>query len=102
MLHSVSANLPVTQIRGFADYLREHGFLIGLAELESMLRITMKLEPKHYPSLKSCWRSIACSTADQWRKYPDLFEAFWFPHKLRGSTRSSGSQKKTKSQLAVA
>ena len=94
---SVLASLPVTQIRGFADYLREHGFLIGLAELESMLRITMKLEPKHYPSLKSCWRSIACSTADQWRKYPDLFDAFWFPHKVRGSTRSSGSQKKTKS-----
>ena len=94
---SVLASLPVTQIRGFADYLREHGFLIGLAELESMLRITMKLESKHYPSLKSCWRSIACSTADQWRKYPDLFDAFWFPHKVRGSTRSSGSQKKTKS-----
>ena len=97
MQQQPSATSPEVQIRGFADYLRDHGFLIGLAELDGMLRIAMKLEPALYPSLKPCWRSIACSTADQWRKYPDLFDAFWFPHKVRGSTRSSGAQKKSKS-----
>jgi uncharacterized protein with von Willebrand factor type A (vWA) domain len=97
MAKSAPATLPSLQIRSFADYLREHGFLIGLAELDAMIRITINLAPKQYPSLKSCWRSIACSTADQWRRYPDLFDAFWFPHKVRGSTRSSGTQKKSKS-----
>jgi uncharacterized protein with von Willebrand factor type A (vWA) domain len=94
---TVSAVLPSQQIRSFADYLREHGFLIGLAELEAMLRVTMRLDPTSYPSLKSCWRGIACTNADQWRRYPDLFDAFWFPHKVRGTTRSRGSQKKSKS-----
>ncbi|NDC08314.1 MAG: VWA domain-containing protein [Oxalobacteraceae bacterium] len=93
----VPATLPSQQIRSFADYLREHGFLIGLADLEAMLRVTMQLDPTSYPSLKSCWRGIACCNADQWRRYPDLFDAFWFPHKIRGSTRSRGSQKKSKS-----
>ncbi len=91
---SVAGTLPSLQIRGFADYLRGHGFLIGLAELEAMLRVAMQLDPLLYPRLKSCWRNIACANADQWRRYPDLFDAFWFPHKVRGSTRSRGSQKK--------
>jgi len=92
-----AAALPALQIRSFADYLRGHGFLIGLAELEAMLRVTMQLDPTFYPRLKSCWRGIACANADQWRRYPDLFDAFWFPHKVRGSTRSRGSEKKSKS-----
>jgi len=92
-----AAALPALQIRSFADYLRGHGFLIGLAELEAMLRVTMQLDPTSYPRLKFCWRAIACANADQWRRYPDLFDAFWFPHKVRGSTRSRGSEKKSKS-----
>jgi hypothetical protein len=35
-----AASLPDLQIRRFAGYLREHGFLIGLGELEAMLRTT--------------------------------------------------------------
>ena len=40
-----SATLPDLQIRRFASYLREHGFLIGLGELDAMLRITLLLNP---------------------------------------------------------
>jgi hypothetical protein len=92
-----AASMPDLQIRRFAGYLREHGFLIGLGELDAMLRITLILKPTQYSKLKSCWRGLVCSTPEQWRKYPDLFEAFWFPHKVRGSTRSSGVQRKNKS-----
>ena len=91
------ATLPQNQILRFANYLREHGFLIGLGELDAMLRITLSFKPEHYPQLNACWRGIACSSIDQWKKYPDLFEAFWFPQKRRGSTRSSGIQRKNKS-----
>jgi len=90
-----TATLPHLQIRGFASYLRDHGFLIGLGELDAMLRITLKLTPTHYKQLKICWRGVVCSTAEQWKKYPDLFEAFWFPHKVRSSTRSSGIKNKS-------
>jgi len=93
----VRATLPVLQIRSFAEYLREHGFLIGLAELQAMLRVTARLDPMLYRSLKACWRSIACCNADQWRRYPDLFDAFWFPHKVRGATRSRGVERKSRS-----
>jgi uncharacterized protein with von Willebrand factor type A (vWA) domain len=92
-----AATLPDLQIRCFASYLREHGFLIGLGELDAMLRITLLLNPSQYSQLKSCWRGLVCSTSDQWRKYPDLFEAFWFPHRVRGSTKSSGVKRKNKS-----
>jgi len=62
-----------------------------------MLRITLLLNPTQYSKLKSCWRGLVCSTPDQWQKYPELFEAFWFPHRVRGSTRSSGVNRKNKS-----
>jgi len=92
-----AVSLPDLQIRRFAGYLREHGFLIGLGELEAMLRITLLLNPTQYSTLKSCWRGLVCSTPDQWQKYPELFEAFWFPQRVRGSTRSSGVNRKNKS-----
>ncbi len=92
-----AATLPDLQIRRFASYLREHGFLIGLGELDAMLRITLLLKPSQYSQLKSCWRGLVCSTPDQWQKYPDFFEAFWFPHRVRGSTKSSGIKRKNKS-----
>lgn len=62
-----------------------------------MLRITLLLKPSQYSQLKSCWRGLVCSTPDQWQKYPDFFEAFWFPHRVRGSTKSSGIKRKNKS-----
>lgn len=96
-----TATLPHLQIQGFARYLRDHGFLIGLGELDAMLRITLRLAPEQYAQLKPCWRGIVCSTFNQWKKYPDLFDAFWFPHKVRSSTRTSGIKRKNKSMQDV-
>ena len=40
--------------------------------------------------IEALWRGIAAGSHKQWLKYPDLHQAFWFPHKVKGTTRSSG------------
>ena len=87
---------PASEIRRFAAYLRDHGFQIGLAELKAMLDAALAVEPEQHRRLKHGWRGIAASTAAQWRKFPDLYDAYWFPRKVRGSTRSSGVQRKSR------
>lgn len=87
---------PAAEIRRFAAYLRDHGFQIGLAELKAMLDAALAVEPEQHRRLKHGWRGIAASTAAQWRKFPDLYDAYWFPRKVRGSTRSSGVQRKSR------
>ncbi len=87
---------PAAEIRRFAAYLRDHGFQIGLAELKAMLDAALVVEPEQHRRLKHGWRGIAASGAAQWRKFPELFDAYWFPHRVRGSTRSSGVQRKSR------
>ena len=94
---TASASLPVEQIRHFARYLREHGFLVGFGELDAMLRMAMMIDITQHKILNACWRGIVCSNPVQWHKYTDLFDAFWYPHKVRGSTRMASTQKKTTS-----
>jgi len=87
---------PVAEISRFAGYLRAHGFLLGLAELKAMLEAALALEPQQHGQLKHCWRGIASSSAPQWRKFPELFDAYWFPRRVRGSTRSTNAQRRSR------
>ncbi len=87
---------PVAEIRRFCGYLRDHGFLLGMAEMKAMLDAAMALEPSQHTHLKHGWRGIAASSAAQWRKFPELFDAYWFPRKVRGSTRSTNAQRRSR------
>ncbi|QKO21994.1 VWA domain-containing protein [Rhodoferax sp. BAB1] len=85
---------PRQQLGEFAHYLREHGFILGYAEVELMMRAAAALPLAQWPRIESLWRGIACGSRKQWLKYPELHQAFWFPHKVKGTTRSSGLTRK--------
>jgi uncharacterized protein with von Willebrand factor type A (vWA) domain len=70
--------------------LREHGFALGYAEIELMVQAAAALPLAQWPRIEALWRGIAAGSHKQWLKYPDLHQAFWFPHKVKGTTRSSG------------
>jgi len=40
--------------------------------------------------LDAAWRAIACHDARDWRRWPDLFERYWHPHRTKGTSRVSG------------
>lgn len=87
---------PREQLGEFAHYLRGHGFALGYAEVELMARAAAALPLAQWPRLEALWRGIASGSQTQWTRYTALHQAFWFPHKVRGSTRSSGLTHKSR------
>lgn len=88
---------PRQQLGEFAHYLREHGFVLGYAEVELMARAAAALPLAQWPRIEALWRGIASGSRGQWLKYPALHQAYWFPHKVKGSTRSTGLARKSRS-----
>ena len=89
-----AATDPRAQLADFAHYLRTHGFALGYAEVSLMLQAAAALPLAQWARAESLWRAIATGSHKQWVKYPELHQAFWFPHKVRGTTRTSGLQQK--------
>jgi uncharacterized protein with von Willebrand factor type A (vWA) domain len=79
------------RLAGFARLLREYGLPVGLAEEQAMLQATLVLGATQARGLEAAWRAIACSNARQWHQWPELFERYWYPHRLRGTVKVSGA-----------
>lgn len=88
---------PTEEIRHFVAYLRESGFVIGLSEFKAMVHIALSAGIQDNARIEKCWRGIASSSHQQWDQFPALFEAFWYPKKVKGKTKSSGQKKQGKS-----
>jgi uncharacterized protein with von Willebrand factor type A (vWA) domain len=81
---------PLEAIAGFAALLREHGLAVGVAEQQAMVRAALALPLERAATLGAAWRAIACRDARDWRAWPELFERYWHPERLKGTVRTSG------------
>lgn len=88
---------PRERLGEFAHYLREHGFALGYAEVDAMTRAAAALPLAQWARVEAAWRGIAAGNRAQWARYPELHRAWWFPQRVRASTRSSGLQRKSRS-----
>lgn len=88
---------PAHSIQRFVAYLREHGFVIGMAELHAMVQMATWCRIDRPEQLAKQWRAIACSSQKQWKQFPDLFEAYWFPERVKGKIKSSQERRQGKS-----
>lgn len=84
------ATAPSETLAGFAALLRDHGLSVGIAEQQAMLNAALVLGPMKEQRLRAAWRAIACHNAREWRLWPELFDRYWHPHRLRGGVRVSG------------
>jgi uncharacterized protein with von Willebrand factor type A (vWA) domain len=55
-----------------------------------MLQAAVRFGPLHERSLQAAWRAIACHSHREWKLWPDVYERFWHPDKLRGGVKVSG------------
>ena len=81
---------PIAAIAGFAALLRDHGLNVGVAEQQAMVRAALALPVERAARLDPAWRAIACHDRRDWRRWPELFERYWYPGRTRGSLRVSG------------
>ena len=84
------ATTPSERLAGFAALLRDHGLTVGVAEQQAMLQATLHFGPLQEKSLQAAWRAIACHSHREWQLWPDVYERFWHPEKLRGGVKVSG------------
>jgi len=87
---------PTETLAGFAALLRDHGLTVGVAEQQAMLQAALALGALNGTRLNAAWRAIACHSAREWRLWPELFDRYWHPERLRGSVRVSGQTRPTR------
>jgi uncharacterized protein len=82
---------PLQAIAGFAAMLRDHGLKVGISEQQAFVEAALALPLERAAGhLGPAWRAIACRDARDWRRWPELFERYWHPQRLKGSVRTSG------------
>lgn len=81
---------PLEAIAGFAALLRDHGLTVGVAEQQAMVNTALRVPLDRAARLDAAWRSIACHDVRDWRRWPELFDRYWHPERLKGSVRVSG------------
>lgn len=81
---------PLEAIAGFAALLRDHGLKVGVAEQQAMVQAALRVPMNRAARLNAAWRSIACHDVRDWRRWPELFERYWHPQRVKGTVRVSG------------
>jgi uncharacterized protein with von Willebrand factor type A (vWA) domain len=89
-MNEVPATAPSERLAGFASLLREHGLTVGVAEQQAMLQAALHFGPLQEKPILAAWRAIACHSHREWQLWPDVYERFWHPEKLRGGVKVSG------------
>lgn len=82
---------PIDAVSGFAAYLREAGFAVGVAEQRLMVEALLAVGVGRPALVRPAWRAIVSGDRERWRRYPELFDAYWFPQRARGTVRTSGA-----------
>lgn len=85
-----AAVAPSLSLAGFAAMLRDHGLKVGVTEQQAMLQAGLALGALRSAPVRAAWRAIACHCTRDWRQWPDLFDRYWYPQRIKGDVRVSG------------
>ncbi len=78
----------------FAKVLRENGYAIGLAETRDALKIISGPCSARPVLLRQTLRALFCGRQSDWRKFDEIFDAFWLRRGMKSATRVSGPPRK--------
>ncbi|GAB4391105.1 MAG: VWA domain-containing protein [Kiloniellaceae bacterium] len=82
------------RMSAFLKILRDNGFLVGLEEAQDCLRFAARCDLSRPAVLRSGLRSIACTRLEDWRRFDELFEAYWLKRGMKGVLRVAGTPPK--------
>jgi uncharacterized protein with von Willebrand factor type A (vWA) domain len=85
-----AADAPLHAIAGFAALLRDHGLKVGVAEQRALVQAALLVPVERSRTLNAAWRAIACHDPRDWQRWPELFDRYWHPERLRGTVKTSG------------
>ena len=72
-----AAERSAARIAAFANLLRANGFAVGLAESRDALAVLASPAGRRPTHLKPALRALFSATREDWRRFDELFDAFW-------------------------
>ena len=85
------------RVTGFMRLLRLNGFAIGLREGLDAQRLVKGLDLGRDAELRWGLKALAAASKDDWRRFDELFDAYWLGHRRLGAVKLSGSRGRGKS-----
>ncbi len=76
-IHHDAGETLIARVVGFVRLAREQGFEAGLAETLDALRIAERCGVVEARRLRWGLRALLCGNAEEWRRFDELFDAYW-------------------------
>ena len=67
------------QVSRFTRFLRGHGYCVTAGETEAALVLMQAVDLTNPRHLMMYWRSVYSKTEEQWIRFPDMFNRFFYP-----------------------
>ena len=83
------ADAMASRYVGFAGWLRENGFHVTSSDMAAALEIAHRTGQFDGLLLRWSLRACLCSRAEEWRRFDELFEAYFFAPNRRSLVESS-------------
>jgi uncharacterized protein with von Willebrand factor type A (vWA) domain len=76
----------------FASLLYDNGFPVGIAEIADALHVVGKIDASEVRQVRHALRTLFSSSARDWRRFDEIFDAFWLglARKRRTTVKQSG------------
>lgn len=84
------ATVRRTMLR-FLRTLRDNGFAVGLGEARDALLLAAGEASDRPALLRGALKALLCGRRDEWRRFDDLFDAYWLGRGRKRAVRATGS-----------
>jgi len=84
----------LARLAGFTATLRDNGFLVGLAEAADAARVLASPLAARPAWLSASLRALFSADADDWKKFDEVFAAYWLNRGVKRVTKLSGAAPK--------
>lgn len=85
----------------FMEHLRDHGINSGVFECAEVLRSLELLEPLDSDDVRLACKAVCATNAESYRKFDDIFDAYWFAHGRQRSSLRNADTKSSKSNRSL-
>lgn len=82
------------RLAGFVRSLRDSGYKVGFAETQDAVTLLNSPTVRRPHKLREAFRSLFCGRLSDWKKFDELFDAYWIGKGVKSGIKVSGTSSK--------
>ncbi|MEP2704047.1 MAG: VWA domain-containing protein [Roseibium sp.] len=82
------------RLAGFVRSLRDSGYKVGLAETQDAVTLLNSPTIRRPHKLREAFRTLFCGRLSDWKKFDELFDAYWIGKGVKSGIKVSGTSSK--------